>query len=211
MKIKDYFDIYKKYEKTKKSLKSFSILNKKVVVHKYLKENKRNIIGQINYAFFESNEPYILSVFCDDECYYIHINSRLTKIYPSYFNNENEYENYLIIFATTAVLFRKNFQIENINDSRLNQPYKEAIVDITNAIFYDETFRINLERYVNQEEKYLKNIYFYGFNFLINIFKETTENKISEEECKKILKINDDDFEKLFDLLKFKLLERERR
>ncbi|ECK2550146.1 hypothetical protein FQW77_08705 [Campylobacter jejuni] len=211
MKIKDYFDIYKKYEKTKKSLKSFSILNKKVVVHKYLKENKRNIIGQINYAFFESNEPYILSVFCDDEYYFIHINSRLTKTYPSYFNNENEYENYLIIFATTAVLFRKNFQIENINDSRLNQPYKEVIVDITNAIFYDETFRINLERYVNQEEKYLKNIYFYGFNFLINIFKEITENKISEEECKKILKINDDDFEKLFDILKFKLLEIERR
>lgn len=85
--IKEYFDFYLKIKQSKMPLRKFSFLDRQLTLVKYLKQNKGKIIKSINYAFFESSENILLSVFCKDDVYFIHINGRLAKNYPSNFSN----------------------------------------------------------------------------------------------------------------------------
>ena len=130
MKIKEYFALYEKLKtnKANPSLKQFCFLDKRTSLIKYLKNKKSFIIKNINYSFFSSDEPYLLSVFADGDINFIHIN---IKKLPPNFDSLQEYENYLAIYGTFAVLIKQSFQIEDLND---------IIFYISNALKIDRTY-----------------------------------------------------------------------
>ncbi|EAI9739298.1 hypothetical protein MLB78_001642 [Campylobacter jejuni] len=205
MLIKDYFNTYEKFSKSSNLLRKFSIISQKQAICKYLKLNKNFIINNINYCFFESEENYLISVFTNDNLNYIHINSRKTKEYPRAFENQENFEVFLSIFATISVLLNLNYQITNLNDSRLLLKQKEKIEDITYCIYYDEKFNLNLSNYINDKLSYIKNIYYFGEDFLFCLFKNFYLKNILKEDLFKILNIDEEDFKKLYSHFKLKI------
>lgn len=198
--IKQYFEFYESVKEQNSPLKSFTFLDRGLSIVRYLKKYKKEIIENINYAFYESDEKYLVSFFSGERAKYVHINSTLTKDYPSIYENEQEYENYLSIYATFGILINQSFQLQSLNDTRFY--HKDFIRDMTNVIFYDEMFRLNLERDLQVKDEILPLVYRYGNDFLFNLFKNSLN-----EECfmKNILFLNGiDSFlaQKLFNFYK---------
>lgn len=203
--IKEYFQIYSEIKTTKNPIKKFSILDRRLSIVNYIKKNKLKLIKNINFSFFESDEKYILSSFSDQNINFIHINSKLTKNYPGYFENKKEYENYLAIYGTIGVLLNQNFQITTIKDT--TQRYADFYKDVTNAIFYDEDFNLNLLEYTLENDLHIKYTYLYGIDFVVYILNSFYKNNITKEELFNILKIDDTEFNFLFEKFKFKIKE----
>ena len=183
MKIIDYFELYRKLkpESKKSKIKIFSILSHKHTIVKYLKQNTKEIINNINYAFFESNEKYLLSVKCSENAKYIHINTRLTSNFNnSLFSSKDDYENFIAIFGTFAVLLDESFQIEDLKDSTLLQSIREKLDDFTHHIWFCDDFRLNLQDFIIDDVN-LKVIYRYGYDFLASIFFALDQGKIDFE------------------------------
>lgn len=204
MKIKEYFALYKKLKSNKSnSLKQFCFLDKKISLIKYLKNNKGFIIKNINYSFFSSDEPYLLSVFCEEHLNFIHIN---IKKLPPNFDSLQEYENYLAIYGTFAVLINQSFQIEDLSDSRLGIYIKDFLEDLTFKIYYDESFRLNLQDYINKENSVLKYVYAYGYDYLLVLFEAYFKEKLEFNFLVQVLKIEKDELIRLYRMYKSKIL-----
>lgn len=208
MNIKDYFLQYAEFcEGMKKdSLKTFCFLDRKITLIRYLKENKNIIIKNINYAFFESDENYLLSVFSKDNIHYIHINSKLSKNFPLNYESKDEYENFLAIYGTFAILIGQSFQIQDLSDSRLNIYFKDFLFDLTFKIYYDEAFRLNLEKFIRDENESLKYVYRYGYDYLFIMFRAYFNQKIEFSFLAKILNIEENELAKLYRLYRNKIL-----
>lgn len=234
--IRDFFHLYENVKDSQNNMKHYSIIAPKINIVKYLQTNKKLILDNINFAFFESDEPYILSVFKGKKVNYIHINSKLTRKVPksiidfvSGFERQDlikeleiyEYENWLAIFGTFSILLdsqtlriRKDFNDDNpytvqdlLRDSRNESFLNDKLCELTEAIYYDETFRINLETFIqNQDDKVLKYVYRYGYDFLLNCFKSYNENELLADNIKDYLKISNDEFKELYGLFKNKIL-----
>ena len=207
--IKEYFDFYLKIKQNQTPLRKFSFLDRQLTLVKYLKQNKVKIIKSINYAFFASDENVLLSVFCKDNIYFIHINSRLTKdYYPSNFSNSCEYENYLAIYGTFSVLIDFSFQAQELDDSRIF--YKDFLEDLTFKIYYDDDFRLNLQDLIDQENAILKYVYRYGYDFLLEFFKLYFQNSSKTSNAYltfiNFLKIKESEFNELFGLYRAKII-----
>lgn len=198
--IKQCFEFYEMVKDKEHNLKHFTFLDRQLAIVRFLKKHKKEIINEINYAFYESDEEYLLSFFSGERANYVHINSRLTKEYPSIYENIDEYENYLAIYATFGILINQSFQLQNLNDSRFY--HKDFIKDMTNIIFYDEAFRLNLSGFVSDNEGYYKAIYAYGKDYIFSVFSAMMQNEISEETCIKMLSMGDKmrDFRMLFEV-----------
>lgn len=182
-------------------------MDKQISLIKYVKNNKDLIIRNINYAFFESNEPFLLSVFHQKQTYFIHINARLCKDYPKIFDSIYEYENYLAVYGTFALLVNASFQVESLEDSRIF--FKEFLEELTFKIYYDEAFRLNLESLVDEKNKILKYVYRYGYDFLLQCFKFFYKDtfRITSHSCiMKYLQMSDLEFRELFALYKSKII-----
>lgn len=207
MNIKEHFANYAKFStKEQNSLKYFCFLDKKVALMRYLKENKAFIIKHINYSFFESDEPYLLSVFSDKRVNFIHINSRLSKNYLLGYESQNEYENFLAIYGSFAILIHQNFQIQDLNDSRLNIYVKDFLMDLTFKVYYDDAFRLNLQEYIKDENEVLKYVYRYGYNYLLGLFRAYFNKSLEFDYIAKILKIDSNELAKLYRLYKSRIL-----
>lgn len=234
--IRDFFHLYENVKTSQNNMKYYSIITQKTHIVKYLQKNKKMILDNINFAFFESDEPYILSVFKSKKGNYIHINSKLTQKVPrsiidfvSGFERQDlireleihEYENWLAIFGTFSILLdnqslriRKDFNDDKpytvqdlLRDSRNQSFLNDKLCELTEAIYYDETFRINLENFIqNQEDKVLKYVYRYGYDFLLNCFKSYNKNELLIDNIKDYLKISNDEFKELYELFKNKIL-----
>ena len=204
MKIKDYFALYEKLKENKANpLKQFCFLDKKISLIKYLKHKKSFIIKNINYSFFPSNEPYLLSVFCGGNVNFIHIN---IKKLPPNFDSLQEYENYLAIYGTFAVLINQSFQREDLNDSRLSLYIKDFLEDLTFKIYYDESFRLNLQDYINKENSALKYVYAYGYDYLLVLFEAYFKEKLEFNFLMQALKIEKNELIRLYRMYKSKIL-----
>lgn len=209
MQIKKHFEVFtrlKEYRKNEEKLKHFNFLDRKKTLIKYLKENKVFIFKKINYSFFESDEPYLLSVFCGENINFIHINPKLSRNFPLNYDSKDEYENFLAIFGTFAILIRKNFQIENINDTRLNIVFKDFLFDLTFQIYYDDNFRLNLQDYIREENEVLKYVYRYGYDYIFTLFNAYYSEKIDFDYIVKLLDIDTDELTELYKLYKSKIL-----
>lgn len=204
MKIIEYFNFYKNIKNKENVLKKFSLISRKNSIVNYLKQNKKEVINSINYCFFESNENILISVFSENNIYFIHINSLLIKDYPKNFNSINEYENYLLIYGTFAILLDLNFQAKDLDDSRIL--FKDFLHELTQYIFYDEKFNLNLIPYIDDENKIISFVYLYGYDFLFEIFKYFYKDKSNYVEIMKFLKMNESEFEALFELYKSKII-----
>lgn len=209
MKIEDYFRFYKNIKEVKGfKFKRFTFLDKQISLIRYLKQNKKDIIKYINYAFFESNEPYLISVFNESDIHYIHINERLCKEKLSKnFDSVYEYENYLAIYGTFAVLIGENFQAQDLNDSRIS--FRDFLHELTFHIYYDDAFRLNLESFVGKENEILRYVYRYGYDFLLESFKffyKDVHNSFNYNQIIRFLSITDDEFRELFALYKSKII-----
>lgn len=204
MDIKDYFNFYAINKTDKSQVKKFSFLNKQATLVKYLKTNKNEIIKQINYAFFESKEPYLLSVFSAEVANYIHINSRLCREFPKNFDSLHEFENYLAIYGTFAVLIGESFQISSLNDSKIY--YRDFLEDLTFKIFYDDVFRLNLESLLIDKNNILRFVYRYGYDFLLQSFKIFYKDEFSYSTIKRFLNISDEEFNELYGLYRNKII-----
>lgn len=205
--IKEYFTFYSNIKSKGTKLKKFSFLDKQISLIKYLKNNKNEIIRNINYAFVESKEPYLLSVFSENNIHFIHINARICKDYPKIFDSIYEYENYLAIYGTFAVLIDINFQAESLEDSRIF--FKDFLEDLTFKIYYDEAFRLNLESFVDEQNEVLKYVYRYGYDFLLQCFKlfyKDTFDALNYSHIMRFLQMNDLEFKELFGLYKSKII-----
>ncbi|WP_270975452.1 hypothetical protein [Campylobacter helveticus] len=198
--IKQCFEFYEMIKDKEHNLKHFTFLDRQLSIVRFLKKYKKEIINKINYAFYESDEEYLLSFFSGERANYVHINSRLTKEYPSIYENIEEYENYLAIYATFGILINQSFQLQNLNDSRFY--HKDFIKDMTNIIFYDEAFRLNLSSFVGENEGYYKAIYAYGKDYIFSVFSAMMRNEINEETCIKMLSMENKmrDFRMLFEV-----------
>lgn len=206
MNIKEHFKIYADFKQNKEKLRHFNFLDTKISLIKYLKENKSLIIKSINYAFFESNESYLLSAFSSDGIHFIHINSKLSKEFPPHFETQNEYENFLTIYATFGILIEQNFQVQDLSDSRLNIHFKDFLSDLTFKIYYDDAFRLNLENYIQAENEVLKYVYRYGYDYLFVLFRAYFNEKLEFDFIAKLLKLESNELEKLYRLYKTKIL-----
>lgn len=205
--IREYFEFYfKTKQKNILPLKKFSFLDRKLTLVKYFKKEKNDIIKSINYAFFESAEDFLLSVFSKEDIYFIHINSRLTKKYPSNFSSACEYENYLAIYATFAILMDFSFQAQDLEDSRIF--HKDFLEDLTFKIYYDDNFRLNLESFIDEENKILRYVYRYGYDFLLEFFRIYYKNssKFIYLAFLNLLKIKESEFNELFALYRAKII-----
>lgn len=204
MKIKDYFALYEKLKPNKANpLKQFCFLDKKISLIKHLKQKKAFIIKNINYSFFPSNESYLLSVFCGGNVNFIHIN---IKKLPPNFDSLQEYENYLAIYGTFAVLINQSFQIEDLSDSRLNIYIKDFLEDLTFKIYYDESFRLNLQDYINKENSVLKYVYAYGYDYLLVLFEAYFKEKLEFNFLIQALKIERNELIRLYRMYESKIL-----
>ena len=201
--IKQCFEFYESVKMQESELKSFTFLDRQLAIVRFLKKYKKEIIENINYAFYKSNEPYLLSFFSGERAKYVHINSALTEDYPSIYENAEEYENYLAIYATFGILINQSFQIQNLNDSRFY--HKDFVRDMTNVIFYDEMFRLNLSSFVSENESYYKAIYAYGKDYIFSVFSAMMRQDIDENTCIKMLNMEDkmSDFRILFELWEY--------
>lgn len=204
MKIEDYFNFYALIKKDVSRVKRFNFLNKQISLITYLKKEKRDIINNINYAFFESYEPYLLSVFSNQSSNYIHINSRLCKEYPRSFDSVYEYENYLAIYGTFAVLLDENFQIESLDDSRMY--CRDFLKDLTFRIYYDSSFRLNLESMLVEKNNVLRFVYRYGYDFLLQCFKLFHNDKCEYSRIIEFLNIEGAEFIELYGLYQSKII-----
>lgn len=200
MKIKECFEFYESVKEGTNALKNFNFLDRQLSIVRYLKKYKKEIIENINYAFYESDEKYLVSFFSGERAKYIHINSTLTKDYPSIYENEEEYENYLAIYATFGILINQSFQLQSLNDTRFY--HKDFIRDMTNVIFYDEMFRLNLSPFVSENDGYYKAIYAYGKDYIFQCFSAMMRGEIDEYGCIKMLNMEDKmrDFRILFEV-----------
>lgn len=204
MKIKEYFALYEKFKSSNVNhLKQFCFLDKRTSLIKYLKNKKSFIIKNINYSFFSSDEPFLLSVFADGDINFIHIN---IKKLPPNFDSLQEYENYLAIYGTFAVLINQSFQIEDLNDSRLNIYIKDFLEDLTFKIYYDESFRLNLQDYINKENSVLKYVYAYGYDYLFVLFKAYFKEKLEFSFLVQALNIEENELAKLYRMYESKIL-----
>ncbi len=204
MEINSYFNFYANIKSDKPQLEHFSFLDRQVTLVKYLKKNKSEIIKHINYAFFESKEPYLLSVFSSPNANYIHINHNLCKEHPKSFDSIYEYENYLAIYGTFAVLIGETFQISSLQDSRIY--FKDFLEDLTFKIYYDEDFRLNLESFLINKNEILRFVYRYGYDFLLQSFKIFNKDEFYYRRIKEFLNINDLEFKELFELYRYKII-----
>lgn len=205
MKIEEYFALYEKLKtnKANQPLKQFCFLDKRTSLIKYLKNKKSFIIKNINYSFFHSDEPYLLSVFADRDINFIHIN---IKKLPPNFDSLQEYENYLAIYGTFAVLINQSFQIEYLNDSRLNIYIKDFLEDLTFKIYYDESFRLNLQDHINKGNSVLKYVYAYGYDYLFVLFKAYFQEKLEFGFLIQALNIDENELTKLYKMYESKIL-----
>lgn len=233
--ISEYYHLYEKVKNTKESFKIFSVVHQKQYVAQYLRKNKKLIISNINYAFFESDENYILSVFKGKKSNYIHINSKLTKNVPqsiiesiSGFEKKDwtteltiyQYENWLAIFGTFIILldgintklvkdFNDNmpYTIQDLlKDSRNESFLNDTLFSLTQVIYYDDDFRINLESFVNNENKILKFVYRYGYDFLLQCFKAYHKNELYADTIKEYIKATNDEFKELYSMFENKII-----
>ncbi|EAH8851009.1 hypothetical protein CDJ58_07820 [Campylobacter lari] len=199
MKIKDIFEIYKDLKKTnQKEIKKFSHCTRKVILCQYFKKNKNSIIKSINFSFFESDENYLISLFSENNINFVHINGKKTKEYPKIFNNQQEYEVFLSIYSTVALLYGINFQLESVSDSRLNYEIRERIKNICFQIYYDDDFNFNLSNSFHENFDYLKFIFLYGKDFIFELMKGFYYKKISKADCLNILNISEKEFSNLY-------------
>lgn len=197
-KIKDYWAIYKELKEVNQPKKSFKIkpfnfLQDKPCIMRYFRENKKSIIESINFAYFPSDEPYLISCFVSDSIYFVHINARSKEKIPGAFEDFNDYENYLNIYATFAVLHNQNFQISTLNDSRLI--CAERLMKFSDIVYYDDNFKLNLSPYL--EDKLLQNTFLYGYDFLFALFSKSEELDIKF--VKRYLKLEDSTIIKLYE------------
>lgn len=209
MQIKKHFEVFtrlKEYEESEKKLKQFNFLDRKKILIDYLNKNKAYVLKKINYSFFESDEPYLLSVFTEKNSNFIHINSRLSKNFPVHYISKDEYENFLAIYGTFAVLIGQSFQIENMSDSRIKIYIKDFLYDLTFKIYYDDAFRLNLQDYIKDKNKILRYVYKYGYDYLFILFRAYFNEKIDFVYISKILDIELSELEELFRLYKNKIL-----
>lgn len=144
-----------------------------------------------------------MSVFCQEHLNFIHIN---IKKLPPNFDSLQEYENYLAIYGTFAVLINQSFQIEDLNDSRLNIYIKDFLEDLTFKIYYDESFRLNLQDYINKENSVLKYVYAYGYDYLLVLFEAYFKEKLEFNFLVQVLKIEKDELIRLYRMYKSKIL-----
>lgn len=199
MTIKEHFKIYAECKtNTAENLKKFTFLDKKSTIIHYLKKHKSLVIKNINYAFFESNEPHLLSVFSEGGVNFVHINA---KNVPMNFTTTEEYENYLAIFGTFAVLIDENFQISSLEDSRMNSYAQDLLSDLTFFIYYDKAFRLNLKSHIRNEFSALKTIYDFGYDYILRLFVAKDLDSIA-----RILGLNSDTAKELYELYESKLL-----
>ncbi|MCR2112212.1 hypothetical protein [Campylobacter upsaliensis] len=196
--IKQCFEFYDNFKVQKSELKRFTFLDRQFTIVRFLKKCKKEIIGEINYAFYESDEDYLISFFSGERANYVHINSRFTQNYPSIYENIDEYENYLAIYATFGILINQSFQLQSLNDSKFY--HKDFVRDMSNVIFYDEMFRLNLSSFVGESESYYKAIYTYGKDYIFSVFSAMMNHQIDEITCIKMLSMEDKikDFRMLF-------------
>ena len=145
----------------------------------------------------------MLSVFADGAINFIHIN---IKKLPPNFDSLQEYENYLAIYGTFAVLIKQSFQIEDLNDSRLNIYIKDFLEDLTFKIYYDESFRLNLQDYINKENSVLKYVYAYGYDYLFVLFKAYFQEKLEFSFLVQVLNIEENELAKLYRMYESKIL-----
>lgn len=181
MLIKEYFEYYKKYKQTEIKLKKFSLIDKKYSIVNFFKKNKKSIINNINYMYFDSDEKYLMQVYSSDEANIVFINTKQSIDIPPIFLNKREYENYLTIFGSFCVLLNQNIQINSINDTRISIFLRDFLKDLTYFIYYCDDFHLNLQNYVDDNFA-LKSIYKYGYDFLFNVFLAFSNNKIDDKE-----------------------------
>ena len=203
MKVKEYFELYSSFKQETEDFRTFNFLQSKVSVMRYFKNHKKKIIESINYAFFESNEPYLLSVFSWHNARFVHINSTMTENYPIFATNVKEYENYLAIFGTFGILLDQNFRIEALDDSRICY-CSDFLRDMTNRIYYDENFRLNLTNYI--EQPHLKIIYRFGGDFVFEIFNAYYRKKLELSKIKDIFQTTEENVKELYALLSSKIV-----
>lgn len=190
------------YKKTKAKLKEFNFLQHPTAIMRYLKNNKDLIIKNINYAFFEDDSEDILVVFSSVSVKYVYINTRLSKNYPAMFENQNEYENYLAIYGTFAILLNQNFKAQNLQDSRIL--IKDYLKNLTHIIYYDESFRLNLSTYTDKNE--LKAVYRYGYDFCYCLMKSLYNNNIKKSLVQELLQLNPQEIDLLLNAFVAKII-----
>lgn len=182
MLIKEYFDFYEEYKATEVKIKKFSLIDRKKTIVSYFKKNKKKLIQDINYMYFESDEDYLMQVFSSDKANLIFINTRLSKNIPKgkNFSSKQEFENYLTIYASFCVLLNQNLRILSIDDSRVSVFIRDFLMDLTYQIFYNDAFDLNLQDIVNDNFT-LKMAYRYGYDLLFNIFMAFENGKIDDK------------------------------
>ena len=117
-----------------------------------------------------------------------------------------EYENYLAIYGTFSVLIDFSFQAQDLNDSRIF--YKDFLEDLTFKIYYDDNFRLNLESFIDEENKILRYVYRYGYDFLLEFFKLYYRDSSTNTYIPflNFLKIKESEFNELFGLYRAKII-----
>ncbi|MBX7491231.1 hypothetical protein K4G58_07320 [Helicobacter sp. Faydin-H64] len=96
--------------------------------------------------------------------------------------------------------------MESLNDSRLNIYIRDFLSDLTFKIYYDDAFRLNLSDYISNENRILKYVYTYGYNYLFTLFYAYFSEQISLEYIAKILQTTSDEVAKLYELYKSKII-----
>ncbi|OCS21947.1 hypothetical protein CFVI97532_07035 [Campylobacter fetus subsp. venerealis cfvi97/532] len=179
MLIKEYFDFYEQHKKTDGKLKKFSLIDKKLSIVTFFKKNKKNLIKNINFMYFDSDEDCLMQVYNSDRANLIFINTRLTKDHLSAFINKQEYENYLTIYGTFCVLLNQDLKITSLSDTRIPVFIRDFLKDLTYFIFYCDDFHLNLQDFVNDNFT-LRMIYKYGYDLLFNIFLAFDDGRIND-------------------------------
>lgn len=180
MLIKEYFDFYERHKRTDGKLKKFSLIDKKLSIVTFFKRNKKNLIKNINFMYFDSDEEYLMQVYNSDKANLIFINTKLTKDVLSIFTNKQEYENYLTIYGTFCVLLNQDLKITSLSDTRIPVFVRDFLKDLTYFIFYCDDFHLNLQDFVNDNFT-LRMIYKYGYDLLFNIFLAFDNGRINDQ------------------------------
>ncbi|QKG30281.1 hypothetical protein [Campylobacter sp. RM16187] len=181
MLIKEYFDFYEQHKKTDGKLKKFSLIDKKLSIVTFFKRNKKNLIKNINFMYFDSDEEYLMQVYNSDKANLIFINTRLTKDVLSIFTNKQEYENYLTIYGTFCILLNQDLKITSLSDTRIPVFIRDFLKDLTYFIFYCDDFHLNLQDFVHDNFT-LRMIYKYGYDLLFNIFLAFDDGRINDRD-----------------------------
>ncbi|CAD7289512.1 hypothetical protein LMG7974_01589 [Campylobacter majalis] len=183
MRVNDYFEFYKQHKKTKLKIKKFSLIDRKLSIISYFKKHKKELINNINYMYFDSDEDYLMQVYSSNEANLVFINTRLSNVLPKNrnFETKKEYENYLTICATFCVLLNQDIKLISLDDTRISIFIRDFLKDLTYQIYYNDVFDLNLQDIVTDNFT-LKMIYRYGYDFLFNIFLAFDENRIDDKQ-----------------------------